>query len=49
MKRLEQRFSVTPDGLSMKWVLTEESLSEEREAEDQEDAQQEHAPLALCA
>jgi hypothetical protein len=50
MQRLEQRFSVTTNGLSMKWVLTnEEPRSEEHEPEGQEDAQQERAPLALCA
>jgi len=50
MQGLEQRFSMTSEGLSMKWVLTkEEPRSEEQAAEAQENAQEECAPLALCA
>jgi hypothetical protein len=50
MQRLEQLFSMTPDGLSMKWVLTkDEPRSKEQAEEAQEQAQEECAPLALCA
>jgi hypothetical protein len=50
MEHLEQRFSKTAEGLSMKWVLTEdEPCSEEQAAEAQEYAQEECEPLPICA